>query len=163
MPKRGRDGSVMIHSNNIHFPRSLKRPAGWEIDQMPDLKRFQASMSVPEPLKILKRPADFDIEFQHLNKRLRATIPTAEEAIAFLLPHIEKLRQLYMQEKGKCNLFENRCCQLSSALSTSETTKKKLFETVCQTICEKDQLERELNMTKYRLALTDKKTFSGII
>ena len=165
MPKRGRDGSVMVHSNNFHFPvlRSLKRPVEWEIDQIPDLKRFQSSRQVLKPLKILKRPAEFDIELQHLNKRLRATIPSAEEAIAFLLPHIEKLRQLYIQEKGKCNLLEKRCFQLSSALSTSETTKKKLLETVCLTICEKNQLERDLKMAKYRLVLADQKKFSNIM
>ena len=169
MPKRGRDGAVLIHSHNDHFsvPRALKRPAEWEIEQMPDFKRFHGPISSSSssqcPPNTLKRPADFDVELQHLNKRLRATIPTAEEAIAFLLPHIEKLRQLYTQEKNKSKDLESKCIQMASVINNKEAINKKLTETLCHTMSEKEQLERDLKMAKYRLALTDQQKFSSIM
>ena len=176
MPKRGRDGAVLIQSHHDHFPvpRSLKRPAEWELEQMPDFKRFHgpgisscsssSSNSITLPTSnVLKRPADFDIELQHLNKRLRASIPTAEEAIAFLLPHIEKLRQLYMQEKNKSKLLESKCIHMASIINKKEAINKKVMDTLCHTMSEKEQLERELKMAKYRLALTDQQKFSGIV
>lgn len=169
MSKRGRDGAVLVHSHNDHLtvPRALKRPAEWEIDQMPDFKRFHGSSSTISsgqyPLNTLKRPADFDVELQHLNKRLRATIPTAEEAIAFLLPHIEKLRQLYTQEKNKSNNLESKCVQMATIINNKEATNKKVMEMLCRTMNKKEQLEHDLKMAKYRLALMDQQKFSSIM
>ena len=104
MPKRGREGNVLAE----YAPGQL----------VSDLKRFRTS---PEPFiasseqyVCCKRPATFDTEIRHMNKRLRATIPTAEEAIAFLLPHITKLSHLYNE-----SVAENRRLKACSSFGAS--------------------------------------------
>ena len=86
-----------------------------------------------------KRTADFDDEVEHIRKRLKATTPTAEEAMAFLLPHLLHLRRLYIQ-----NINENKILQQhNQILSTAYTN-------ITQ---QSAQLRRELDMSKYHLTL----------
>ena len=106
MSKRSREGPVAIHRKRpcftfeppVHQP-SVKRKRN-DVDEV--IKRFRASEDVEQTIIGRKRSAEcFDEELQHLEKRMRATVPTAEEAIAFLLPHIIRLRGLYNDAKDE--------------------------------------------------------------
>ena len=93
MTKRLHDGPVSLHAKRPCFALpSLKRKRSPE----PVLGSERAAVFGLER-RGTKRVADgFDQELGRLEKRMRATVPTAEEAIAFLLPHITKLHELYI-------------------------------------------------------------------
>jgi|TARA_B110000091_G_C13801527_1_gene470471 hypothetical protein len=111
MAKRSRDGTVTMM-------RSEKRP------------RLTPTR---------KRTADFDDEVEHIRKRLKATTPTAEEAMAFLLPHLLHLRRLYIE-----TLNDNKTLQQHNLI----------LSTTCTKVAHQSaQLRRELDMSKYRLTL----------
>ena len=67
-----------------------------------------------------KRAADFDLEIERLSKRLRATTPTAEEALGFLLPHLLEMRRLYLGERQKVNALQedNRILKQNNTVIT---------------------------------------------
>jgi len=111
MAKRSRDGTVTMM-------RSEKRP---------------------RLIPTRKRTAAFDDEVEHIRKRLKATTPTAEEAMAFLLPHLLHLRRLYIE-----TLNDNKTLQQHNLI----------LSTACTKVAHQSaQLRRELDMSKYRLTL----------
>jgi len=114
MSKRGRDGSTIIDSRK-------------RIRQTPTLKRS----------------ADFDCEMEHIHKRLKATTPTAEEAMAFLLPHLLKFRKLYMEIVKENEILKEHNQVLTTAYSKMALNSSR----------ETNRLKRELEMTKYRVCL----------
>jgi hypothetical protein len=96
------------------------------------------------PGPTLKRSADFDCEVEHIHKRLKATTPTPEQAMAFLLPHLLAIRALYTDVVKRNETLTEHNTLLSSAY-------KKL---ALESVREKNQLERELAMSKYQLQLS---------
>ena len=93
-------------------------------------------------------------------KRLRATVPSPEEAIAFILPHLVELQRLYKQE-------QETCAALKKHVQMAETRNQELMNSLTTVIVQRDaaqkaggQLKRQLEMAQYRLALLDRETFS---
>lgn len=93
-----------------------------------------------------KRSAEFDIEIDRLHKRLRATVPSAEEAIAFFLPHMIEMRRLYLQEQSKHTTLQAKNTELhrNNAL---------LSATLRTQLTQKNLIQRQLDMARYRLAM----------
>jgi hypothetical protein len=93
-----------------------------------------------------KRSAEFDIEIDRLHKRLRATVPSAEEAIAFFLPHMIEMRRLYLQEQSKHLLLQAKNTELhrNNAL---------LSATLRTQLTQNNLIKRQLDMALYRLAM----------
>ena len=87
-----------------------------------------------------------DNEIARLSKRLKATVPSAEEAIAFLLPHIKNLRQLYIQERQSRQVFEKKVEMLEK---NNEVIKTALRDQLLQ----KSYVQRQLDLALYRLAI----------
>lgn len=146
MSKRPREGPVTVHSKRqcLTFEPSalsLKRKRG-------DFEEVCFSGGVlQEPTIGRKRSAEcFDEELNRLEKRMRATVPTAEEAIAFLLPHIIRLRDMYTESQQK----------------VSELTRNNqlIHKTCTYLIREKRKVESELAMANCRFAMSGSKPFA---
>ena len=140
MPKRGRDGGVLC----MRPPKSART--------------FDFDLS-----RGTKRCLEFDEEVDMARKRLRATVPSAEEAIAFILPHMVELQRLYKQE-------QDMSATLRKHVQMAETRNQELLNSLAAVIVQRDahqkaseQLERQLKMAQYRLALQDRETFSHTI
>lgn len=86
----------------------------------------------------LKRSAPFDMEVERMTKRMRATVPTAEEAMAFLLPHLIEFRKLYLEEKQRNAELEQQVKDLRQGYDV--LLKKSVH------------LHRQLDLAKYHLA-----------
>ena len=136
MPKRGRDGGVLLCMRPPTSARTF------------DLARGT------------KRALDFDEEVEMARKRLRATVPSPEEAIAFILPHLVELQRLYKHE-------QETCAALKKHVQMAETRNQELMNSLTTVIVQRDaaqkaggQLKRQLEMAQYRLALLDRETFS---
>lgn len=93
-----------------------------------------------------KRPPDFDFEIDRLHKRLRATTPTAEEAISFLLPHLLELRRLYMSEHQKV-------AALQSDNDMLKQNNLVITQTLRDQLTKKNLVQRQLDLALYRLSL----------
>jgi hypothetical protein len=93
-----------------------------------------------------KRAADFDFEIERLSKRLRATTPTAEEALGFLLPHLLEMRRLYLGERQKVNALQedNRILKQNNTVIT---------QALRDQLTKKSLVQRQLDIALYRLAL----------
>ena len=162
MSKRDRQGDVLTACHKRSRLCGERRHGQW---QSPPLKRKHEE----EPLSVnkryrhmpvavatpsLKRPRDgprdgpreFDQEVEHLHKRMRATVPTPEQTMAFMLPHVMRFRHLYTTEVQKVELLQQHNTVLSSAYT-------KLLAT--QT-AQRDALLRELHIAKYHLSLCSK-------
>lgn len=126
MSKRARDGDIML-----------------------DCKRHC-------PAPCLKRPAAFDSEMQRMHKRLRATVPTAEEAIAFLLPHMTTLRNLYCETQSENVALKKHLGAMNSAYQASLEQNASLNRQLDASKKEVAALRRQLDMMKYRFALRDR-------
>tara|TARA_B100000780_G_C21102009_1_gene444766 strand:- start:914 stop:1351 length:438 start_codon:yes stop_codon:yes gene_type:complete len=114
----------------------------YEVDEV--IKRFRVTEST---LSGRKRSAEcFDEELNHLEKRMRATVPTAEEAIAFLLPHIMRLRGMYTESQQKVvELSRNNAI---------------IRKTCLFLIGERKKLESEVELANYRAALAGSTPYS---
>lgn len=100
-----------------------------------------------------KRAAEFDFEIDRLHKRLKATTPTAEEAISFLLPHLIEMRRLYLHEREKANT-------LLSDYNMQKRNNVIITKTLREQLVEKNKIQRQLDFALYRLALVaDKPLF----
>ena len=157
MFKRSRDGPVAIQNkrqrlNHTVAPMQLKRKRNVaDVDESPLGQRFKStgsSINFPSPTIGRKRSAAFDDELQHLEKRMRATVPTAEEAIAFLLPHIERLRKMYVESQ-----------QEVGELSKNNVI---LHKTCTYLITEKNRLESAVALANYRVALSGPKPYAFV-
>tara|TARA_B110000091_G_C13822152_1_gene481799 strand:+ start:7412 stop:7729 length:318 start_codon:yes stop_codon:yes gene_type:complete len=101
------------------------------------------------PVVALKRPAEFDCEVERIHKRLKASTPTAEEAMAFLLPHLLTLRRLYLDVvQSRETLRENNQI-ITNAYQKLVITSSEAIGT----------LRRQLELSQYRLALTNRPGF----
>ena len=97
-----------------------------------------------------KRSACFDSELEHLEKRMRASMPTATEAIAFLIPHMLKLRNLY-------NASQQKVDDLQLANSKLEENNLELKNNLVKVgsfyMSENARLKSELELARYRLQM----------
>ena len=101
-----------------------------------------------------KRSACFDSELEHLEKRMRASIPTATEAIAFLIPHMLKLRSLYNASQQKVEDLKLSNRQLKA---DNLELNKNLCKLGSVYYSENARLKRELDLVKYRLQIFGQK------
>lgn len=143
MTKRLRDGPVVLQSKRVclgvpHTPVSLKRKRD-DVDEY--VSHFAAEVSGQRGTK--RSAESFDHELQRLEKRMRASVPTAEEAIAFLLPHIMQLRGLYNAERARVVEMESKAIVMRRAC--------------LHLLREKRHLEQELELAKYRATLNGTK------
>ena len=142
MTKRLRDGPVMLQ---------VKRPCL----ALPSLKRKRESVDEfvrhfkpRAPPRGTKRAADgFDQELGRLEKRMRATVPTAEEAIAFLVPHITTLRGLYTTERAR--------------VAELEANHAVMRRTCVQLLQERKRLQSALELAQYRASLNGTKPYDA--
>lgn len=140
-----RPSQVPTYSQNVRESVLGKRV----LFEMPELvnKRPRALESPWEPCyEPQKRSAEFDIEIDRLRKRLKATVPSAAEAIAFLLPHMYEMRRLYLQEQGQHLALQAKNTELlrSNALLTA---------TLRDQLTQKNAIQRQLNLARYRLTM----------
>lgn len=155
MSKRSRDGDVLLdRTRHCYAPsfNSHKRPAAFDMVIHPKRQRFEIPSS--------KRPAAFDIEMDRLHKRLRATVPTAEEAIAFLVPHMERLRHLYCESQAQNTTLKKHLETMSRAYGASLEQSASLSRQLDASQAEVAALRRQVDFMKYRFALTEKSTKS---
>ena len=125
MSKRRRDGPVAI--------QSLKRRL--DVSHDPQNKRARA---VPS----FKRSYDeFDGVVAQMRKRLRTAPPrpTPEAAMAFLLPHLLKLRQMYIDAAHRVETLEAHNAALARGYNAAAD--------------ENVRLRAELELARYRLRL----------
>lgn len=115
----------------------------------------------------VKRPSAFDEEVAQAHKRLRATVPTAEEAIAFILPHMIQLRQTLEKEQAARQTLVKSLAAASARVRDTESKNEQLMQSLTAAIAQRDlyhrmtdQLRRALEMAQYRLVLADKEKFS---
>ena len=146
MSKRSRDGSVLLDTSQC----VLKRPSEYDLECQ--VKRQCLSHCVPESLK---RSADFDIELNRMHKRLRATVPTAEEAIAFLIPHMTQLRKLYCDSQCENANYKKHLTAMNRAYQASLQENGSLARQLDVSRTEVAALRRQVDMMKYRFALSD--------
>ncbi len=142
MSKRSRDGGLLV-SNKKHCPlHTLKRPCDFDVRQT-SIKR-----SRPTTIAVVshKRSAEFDCEVDRIHKRLKASIPTAEEAMAFLLPHLLTLRRMYLDVvQSRATLQEN-----------NQIITKAYHELVQTSSNEIVALRRQLELSHYRLVMMNR-------
>ena len=130
MSKRSRDGGVLVSRPLV----GVKRSAEFEDEDTPKRQRRRPS---------LKRSADFDCAVDHLHKRLKATTPTAEQAMAFLLPHLLTLRTMYLE-----------VCQANATLTAHNSSITAAYSELRDTsTAEIGQLRRDLDLATYRVSL----------
>ena len=171
MSKRKRDGAVLV-TNHRHVPRpptpdlltaisaassgsslssdsfeqSRKRPYS-ETCEISSFENARKRPWAPHDIQRgQKRNADFDFEIERLHKRLKATTPSAEEAIGFLLPHLLEMRRLYLSERQKVIALEedNNTLKKNNAIIT---------QTLRDQLTKKNLIQRQLDLALYRLSL----------
>tara|TARA_B110000003_G_scaffold209156_1_gene208039 strand:- start:974 stop:1426 length:453 start_codon:yes stop_codon:yes gene_type:complete len=142
MPKRGRDGDVMVQMapGDIAYGSKRHRPC------------HDAFFGTNELSNRAKRPASFETEIRQMNKRLRATIPTAEEAIAFLLPHMSKLDKLYKESLVENQRLKDHVTVLAEAYEKTRTEHDAMHKVARDAAQQIASLQRQLEMVKYRFA-----------
>lgn len=149
MTKRLRGGPVMVQSKRTCLTlkpvaTTLKRKRD-DVDEF--VRQFKPRMAEPERRGVKRSAECFDQELHRLEKRMRATVPTAEEAIAFLLPHITQMRQMYNAERARA--------------ATLESNNIVIRRSCLHLLREKKRLESELEMTNYRLSLSGPKPYDA--
>ena len=108
---------------------------------------------VTQAVETRKRAADFDFEIDRLHKRLKATTPTAEEALGFLLPHLLEMRRLYLSEREKVStLLADYNMQKSNNVIITQALREQLSQ--------KNVLQRQLDFALYRLSLHHNNTLN---
>ena len=123
---------------------ALKRKRD-DVDEF--VRQFKPRVDEPERRGVKRSAECFDQELERLEKRMRATVPTAEEAIAFLLPHITQMRQLYIAERARA--------------STLEANNIVIRRSCLHLLREKKRLVSELEMAKYRVSLNGTKPYDA--
>lgn len=157
MSKRTHGGPTLVHSKRQRtsfdnavleaFSHKRKRASVYLPQKRPNVAELTFIENKKESRK---RPASFDLELEHLEKRMRATVPTAEEAIAFLIPHMVKLRNLY-------NASQQKAEDLALCVRRLENKNKELHNSVQKistfAYAENTRLKSELELAKYRLEM----------
>ena len=150
MSKRSREGPVPVSSKRpcLTFGQPRTVPSSkrkWEgVEEVN--KAFRRGVLQEQTIGRKRSAECFDEELNRLEKRMRATVPTAEEAIAFLLPHIIRLRNMYAESQQK----------------VSELTRNNqlIHKTCTYLIREKRKVESELAMANCRFAMSGSKPFA---
>lgn len=149
MTKRLRGGPVMVQSKRACLALKPTAPAlkrkRDDVDEF--VRQFKPRVDEPERRGVKRSAECFDQELERLEKRMRATVPTAEEAIAFLLPHITQMRQLYIAERARA--------------STLEANNIVIRRSCLHLLREKKRLESELELAKYRVSLNGTKPYDA--
>ena len=176
MSKRRRDGPVAIQ-NKRYCPSfavpvfaSLKRKRDEE--PLGRVGQRQRHSLTPVVLSGHKRSADFDEEVEHLQKRMRATVPTAVEAMAFLLPHLLRLRSMYIKSQERVELLEQNNTLISQAynrvvlqnqhLKQELERKNELVNANYQhVLLQNQQLKRDLALERYRWTMNATKPYNA--
>lgn len=148
MSKRSRDGDVLLDHTRHVYTMPHKRPATFDMVAHAKRPRFELQSS--------KRPAAFDIEMDRMHKRLRATVPTAEEAIAFLVPHMNSLRHLYCETQDQNKTLQKHLETVSRAYGASLEQNASLSRQLDASQAEVAALRRQVEFMKYRFALSEK-------
>lgn len=129
------------------------RPNKRLISDTPALISDTPACRVTQAAETRKRAADFDFEIDRLHKRLKATTPTAEEALGFLLPHLLKMRRLYLSEREKVStLLADYNMQKSNNVIITKALREQLSQ--------KNVLQRQLDFALYRLSLHHNNIFN---
>jgi len=155
MSKRTRDGPILLQNkricNNATSVLGSKRQRDcFEADYV---KRARVEPSEPSRKRTFDN--DFDNEFEHLHKRMRASIPTAEQTIAFMLPFILNMRRLYMSSQLKVESTAQQCETLQQHLGTIQTAYLSMMT-------QNNNLKRELDIMRYRAMLRDRENPNSI-
>ena len=145
MSKRSRDGDVILAT------RPNKRHGDFA---GPDIYKrarvLESSSSSSSSILSHKRTACFDVEVERLHKRMKATTPTAVEAMAFLLPHLLALKRVYCQSQQKVEALSVD----NQVLSSNNMTLSRAYQALLtKSAEEKHQLQRQLNQARYQLML----------
>tara|TARA_B110000977_G_scaffold154231_1_gene196027 strand:+ start:1610 stop:2050 length:441 start_codon:yes stop_codon:yes gene_type:complete len=141
MSKRSRDGDVILAI------RPKKRPGDFD---GPDSYKRARGLESSSSILSHKRTACFDVEVERLHKRMKATTPTAVEAMAFLLPHLLALKRVYCQSQQKVEALSVD----NQVLSSNNMTLSRAYQTLLtKSTEEKRQLQRQLNNARYQLML----------
>lgn len=145
MSKRQREGPTLVANKRFceqpFVTHSLKR----QRDDYCDYSEKRHRVETPD-FSGTKRSADFDQEVDHMAKRMKATVPTAEETMAFILPYLLKMRCMYTNAQNDAESMKKHCDTLEKHLQTLQGAYHKLMD-------RNNNLKRELDMTKYRLML----------
>ena len=152
MSKRSRDGDVIAQRAPVMPPYrchntqmvGTKRSASFKQDVSSKRSRFELE-TVEE---CQKRAADFDIELNRLHKRMKATTPTAEQVMAFMLPHLIKMRELYLSELEKTR----QLAQANVVLKKNNVAITRAFRVQLEKY---HYLARQLDNAQYRLLLSN--------
>ena len=81
---------------------------------------------------------------------MKATTPTAEEAMAFLLPHLLSFRRLYCQSQQKVEALAAD----NKVLSSNNVTLSRAYQALLvKSAAEKQQLQRQLSHVQYHLTM----------
>jgi hypothetical protein len=179
MSKRQRDGEIILERKracvmNVPMNDEIvvnnatliggKRSAESELEM--DYKRHRSlcdffnesvsdnvdsSSAYDEDSKCRKRAAEFDSELQHMHKRLKATTPTAEQVMAFLLPHLITMRKMYVENIEHCRVLKKNNKTLANAYNQLLENAASVNRKLC----------RELEMSKYHLMIMSTKKSGG--
>ena len=155
MSKRSRDGDVIAQRAPVMPPYrchntqmvGTKRSASFKQDVSSKRSRFELE-SVESVEECQKRAADFDIELNRLHKRMKATTPTAEHVMAFMLPHLIKMRELYLSELEKTR----QLAQANDVLKKNNVAITRAFRVQLEKY---HHLARQLDNAQYRLLLSN--------
>jgi hypothetical protein len=173
MAKRQREGDILFERkrpcvlNNVLSHCSVVNPVSLvgvkrsaETECVVDYKRQRSKSESPlfndcgrahvvpssmgeEESKCRKRAAEFDSEVHHMHKRLKATTPTAEEVMAFVLPHLITMRKMHVSSLQHCRVLQKHNQTLANAYN-------QLLE---QATSVTRRMRRELEMSKYQMML----------
>ena len=125
---------------------SRKRSYEETYDNSYEISRKRPWAPQPDVNRGQKRTAEFDFEIERLQKRLKATTPSAEEAISFLLPHLLQMRRLYLNERQKVSVLEQANIQ-------QKKNNMILTQTLRDQLTQKNLVQRQLDLALYRLSL----------
>ena len=145
MSKRQREGPTLVANKRFceqpFVTHGLKR----QRDDYCDYSEKRHRVETPD-FSGTKRSADFDQEVEQMHKRMKATVPTAEETMSFILPYLLKMRRMYTKAQNDADSAQKHCVTLEKHLGTMQSVYHKLMG-------QNKVLKRELEMSKYRLML----------
>lgn len=125
---------------------SRKRSYEVTCDNSYEISRKRPWPHQPKVNRGQKRTAEFDFEIERLQKRLKATTPSAEEAISFLLPHLLQMRRLYLNEHQKVSVLEQESIH-------QKNNNMILTRALRDQLSQKNLVQRQLDLALYRLSL----------
>jgi len=148
MSKRRREGPTLAANKRFCDPSFVATGLKRQRDDYCDYSDKRHRVETPD-FSGNKRSADFDQEVDQMHKRMKATVPTAEETMAFILPYLLKMRCMYINAQNDAESMKKHCDTLEKHLGTIQGAYHKLMD-------RNNILKRELDMTKYRLMLKDR-------